>query len=380
MRRFALVFCLAIFSGLPALAHRLSSASLRLEPAPDNAGWRGRLVMPLRDLATLVPIDANNDAAITWGELQSADAALQAQILTHVSLQCGEAPLGIRFDPVAADTLAGEPCASWSFATTNAPTAPSPLISIRYTLLFDVDADHRCLVRFASGSPSDPGLPATAVLSPDQPTVSFPTDARPALPPSLAAFVGEGVHHIWIGFDHILFLLALLLPSVLERTRGPTATATPFGPVALHVARVVTAFTVAHSITLTLAAFEIVRLPSRLVETIIAASVAIAALNNLIPFLKERTWQVAFGFGLIHGFGFAGVLAELDLPRSAFARGLLGFNLGVEIGQLAIVALFLPVAFAVRHSWFYRRLAFQGGSIAIIGVATLWTAQRAFNW
>ena len=143
--------------------------------------------------------------------------------------------------------------------------------------------------------------------------------------------------------------------------------------------RIVTAFTVAHSITLSLATLGLVTLPSRIVESSIAASVVLAALNNVYPVAHGRRWMVAFGFGLLHGFGFASVLVDLGLPQGALALALLGFNLGVECGQLAIVAAFLPLAYAVRRSWFYRRVVLLGGSLVIAVVASVWFVERAFN-
>ena len=143
--------------------------------------------------------------------------------------------------------------------------------------------------------------------------------------------------------------------------------------------KVVTSFTVAHSITLSLAALSVISLPSRLVESTIALSVLLAALNNLKPLVAERRWAVAFAFGLIHGFGFASVLTDLGLPQGALLLALVGFNLGVELGQLAIVGAFLPVAYALRGSWFYRRLVFSGGSAAIALVAAVWLAERVFD-
>ena len=364
-----------------AYAHRLSSASLQMQWADRGTRLTGQWNVALRDLATQVSIDADQDAAITWAELQAADHALQAYVLQHLKVvsPAQDAPLPLEFDSVAVDSIAGEPCAAWSFSV-NLPEALSE-VQIRYSLLFESDPDHRCLLRFQF--PDGNASPITAVLGPDSPTFSVPLgqgDSGHPARTSMGAFIAEGVHHIWIGYDHILFLLALLLPSVARRQSGRFVVEEHFRTVTLQVLQVVTAFTVAHSITLGLAAFEILRLPSRWVETAIAASVAIAATNNLIPWLRDRTWQVAFGFGLIHGFGFAGVLSDLELPRSTFAKGVLGFNLGVEAGQLAIVAVFLPVAFALRHSWIYQRFAFQGGSVAIVGVATLWVAQRAFGF
>jgi HupE / UreJ protein len=142
---------------------------------------------------------------------------------------------------------------------------------------------------------------------------------------------------------------------------------------------VVTAFTIAHSITLTLAALQIISLPSRWVESAIAASVVLAAVNNLYPVVERKRWLVAFTFGLIHGFGFASVLTELGLPKDALVLSLLGFNLGVEIGQLAIVAVFLPVAYMLRNTVLYRKGIFVGGSILTMLIALVWLAERVFN-
>jgi hypothetical protein len=140
----------------------------------------------------------------------------------------------------------------------------------------------------------------------------------------------------------------------------------------------VTSFTVAHSITLSLSALDVVLLPSRLVESGIAASVVFAALNNVVPMLEGDRWAAAFMLGLLHGFGFSATLLDLGLPRHALVLTLFGFNVGVEIGQLVVVAMFLPVAFLVRGSPQYRRVALVGGSIAITLVASVWFVERAF--
>ncbi len=142
--------------------------------------------------------------------------------------------------------------------------------------------------------------------------------------------------------------------------------------------KVVTAFTLAHSLTLTLASLELVTLPSRWVESAIAASVAVAALNNLVPLFRGRRPLAAFAFGLLHGFGFAGVLADLGLPQSSLVLSLFGFNVGVELGQLAIVAVFLPLAFLTRRTAFYRGLM-TGGSALIVIIGALWFVERAFD-
>jgi hypothetical protein len=173
--------------------------------------------------------------------------------------------------------------------------------------------------------------------------------------------------------------MALLLPSVLRRRLAGARwqPADHFGEVLRDVLTVVTAFTLAHSITLILSSLGWVRLPVRLVETAIALSVAVAALNNLVRGVDAR-WAVAFALGLLHGFGFSNVLLDVGLPGRHLVAALLGFNLGVELGQLAVVAAFLPLAFLVRRSRGYR-VALWLASAAMVAVALYWSVQRALG-
>ena len=222
------------------------------------------------------------------------------------------------------------------------------------------------------------GASQSAVLSPDRPVAELKAGTSSRLGQFLD-YLKEGVWHIWIGFDHILFLLSLLLPAVLTFRDRRWMPVGQFRPAFWDVVRVVTSFMLAHSITLSLAALEVVTLPSRVVESTIALSVVLAALNNVRPVIEERRWLMAFVFGLIHGFGFASVLADLGLPRNALLLALVGFNLGVEAGQLAIVAAFLPLAFLLRATPLYRRGIMTGGSVLIAVVAGIWLLERAFD-
>ena len=157
------------------------------------------------------------------------------------------------------------------------------------------------------------------------------------------------------------------------------APAPSFSAAFWDVFKVVTSFTVAHSITLSLAALGVISLPSRLVESAIAASVVLAALNNVRPVVNAGRWIIAFCFGLIHGFGFASMLTELGLPQSSLLQALLAFNLGVELGQLLLVAAFLPIAYASRQTRFYSRAMLVGGSAGVAAIALLWLLERALN-
>jgi hypothetical protein len=141
----------------------------------------------------------------------------------------------------------------------------------------------------------------------------------------------------------------------------------------------VTAFSAAHSLTLSLAALGVVRLPAALTEPAIAASVVIAGVNNVRPLFGRHRWVVAFALGLLHGFGFSSVLTDAGLAPSRLLSSLLGFNLGVELGQLAIVAAFVPAAFLLRRTVAYRRVALVGGSAAIALVATVWFIARVLD-
>jgi hypothetical protein len=194
-----------------------------------------------------------------------------------------------------------------------------------------------------------------------------------------ADYVKHGVWHIWIGFDHILFLLALLLPAVLLWRDASWDGGASLRAAVIDVLKIVTAFTLAHSITLSLATLGVLSVPSRLVESAIAASVVLAALNNIWPLFHGRRALAAFAFGLIHGFGFASVLLDLGLPSSSLLVSLVGFNAGVELGQIAIVAVFLPLAYLARNTAFYRKAVLVGGSALIAAVSLVWLAERLFN-
>jgi hypothetical protein len=176
-----------------------------------------------------------------------------------------------------------------------------------------------------------------------------------------------------------LFLFSLLLPAVLFRTGRQWLPHGSLPPAFTEVCKIVTAFTFAHSVTLSLASFGILRLPARLSESAIALSVVLAALNNVVPIVRSRRWVVAFCFGLVHGFGFANVLLDLGLTGGTTAIALLGFNLGVEAGQLAIIAVFMPIAFWLRATLLYRRVLVTGGSLAIATIGALWLIERSFD-
>jgi len=335
-----------------AWAHKPSDSYLML--TPSGAGVDGRWDIALRDLANVIDFPD----PITWADLLARQDLVKAYALDRLTLE------GCKVTPRPGISVASHTDGTYAVLRFRAD-CERPELVLDYRLFFDVDAQHRGLVRIDGGP--------TLVLSAKEHVARAGPGRNP-----LGRMVREGVLHIWTGYDHVLFLLALLLPSVLRRERGVWTPAPSLRVALVDVLRIVTAFTVAHSVTLSLAALGIVTLPSRLVESAIAASVVLAAINNLYPLLREDRWLAAFVLGLMHGFGFSATLMDLDLPRADLVTALFGFNLGVEVGQLAIVAVFVPLAFFVRRSPLYHRGVLSVGSAGILALACVWLVERAF--
>jgi hypothetical protein len=352
-----------------ALAHKPSDSYLRIIGGKDqlSAQWD----ISLKDLEFLIGLDADRNGEITWGELKAQRQAIAAHALSrlHLSADGRECNLQVAELLVTHHSDGGYAVLALQ---TDCP-GNARVLEIRYSLLFDVDPTHRGLVLYTNG----PSV-STNVLSPDAPALQLRTGQR-GVWQSFADYVREGVWHIWIGYDHILFLLSLLLPAVLQRRDNHWHAVEDFRPACKSVLKIVTVFTLAHSITLWLAVMEYVTLPGRLVEATIALSIVITAVNNLYPVLPLSGWAIAFVFGLVHGFGFANVLVDLGLSKETLAVALLGFNVGVELGQIAIVLAFLPLAFLLRDTAFYRRVVFGLGSVLVAIVGGIWLVERLGN-
>jgi hypothetical protein len=374
MNRLALAFATFIAFALfaivrPAHAHKPSDSYLSFEV--DGARAHGRWDIAVRDLEYALDLDGDGDGTITWSEIHGRRAEIASYAGARLSVRAeGEACTTTMRDDAA---IAGHSDGAYvvlRFESTCRRAIAE--LGIDYRLFFDLDPQHRGLVRVDAG-----GTTVNHTVSATAPSAVIDlSGASPAR--QLRRMMHEGIVHIWTGYDHVLFLFALLLPSVLRREGKKWVAVRELRPALLDVLRVVTAFTVAHSITLSLAALDVVDLPSRLVESVIAASVVAAAANNLYPVLRHDRWMAAFVLGLMHGFGFSSTLKDLDLPRSNLLLTLFGFNAGVEAGQIAIVLAFVPLAFLARRTTGYRRVALIGGSVAIAAVAAVWLVERAF--
>ncbi len=365
-----LAFALVALVAVPAHAHKPSDSYLTLGVAGARVAVRWDIA--LRDLDNVLALDRDGDGTLTWGEVRARRDEIAALARGRLTLRADE-----EVCPLGPPGLLVAEHSDGTYAVlemeASCPAAPR-ILDVDYELFFDVDPQHHGVARIDDGAGT-----RTAIFTAADRRQRFEATTL-GRGHQLAAAVRLGVAHIFSGVDHLLFLIALLLPSVLVQAgkRGPWEPVVRLRRALADVLKIVTAFTIAHSITLSLSALGVLRLPSRFVEAGIAASVVFAALNNLVPLLAKDRWTAAFALGLLHGFGFSATLMDLGLPRENLVVTLFGFNLGVEIGQLGVVALFVPLAFAVRKTTAYRRVAFLGGSAAIAGVAAVWFVERAF--
>lgn len=367
--RWVIAAILAMTFGSTAQAHKPSDSYLRIRGGNDvlTAQWD----IALKDLEFIIGLDANQDGDITWGELKDKRDAISAHALSRLRIVADETECGVEVTELKVTEHSDGSYAVLELATDAA--GDSRVLKIEYSLLFDVDPTHRGLVLYENGA-----TVSTHVLSPTDSKLEVNT-SESGLLKTFATYVGEGVWHIWIGYDHILFLISLLLPAVLVLNNKAWQPVEEFKPALRTVTKVVTVFTIAHSITLWLAVMEYVAIPSQFIEATIAFSIVVTALNNLYPILPFSSWVIAFAFGLIHGFGFANVLLDLGLSSVALGVSLFGFNVGVELGQLAIVLAFLPFAFLLRHTELYKWVVFRLGSVVVAVVALIWMYERIFN-
>jgi hypothetical protein len=357
-------------------AHNLGDSYLYLQIYREQLS--GRFEISLEDLNKGFRLKGT-PREITAANLDEHAEFLKQYYREHVTISAANTPLAIRFTQHRLlDVNGGFVLLPFEFERLE--RVPERL-TIDYRVLFDEVPGHRGFLlvehNWATGTFANEGQ-ISLVFSPGSTRQDFDIASGGRLRGFLAV-VWLGTDHIWMGFDHVMFLVALLLPAVLVRRDGRWREGADFMPALTNVVKIVTAFTVAHSVTLSLASLGLVHLPGRFVEVVIAASIAIAAADLVYPVFRGRIWLVVFGFGLFHGFGFAGALEEMGLLRENLGLSLLGFNLGVELGQLAIVMLLFPILFALRRLAVYRQFALPLAATAMILISMGWVVERAFD-
>ncbi len=380
-----------------ASAHKSSDAYLTL--TMDAQRTTLRVDVALRDLDRDLALDSNDDGNITWGEVRSRWGDIDRLMRKSIQLHVSRTPCTARsVDNPKLDDHSDGTYAVLEYGVDCAATAGDGSVAMQYSLFQQTDADHRGLLRLQvndgaarpmvlvpSGerqllamapratTNSGPGVAASAPGAPDG---AVPAHAAPS---GFTGFVAEGARHIAAGWDHILFIVTLMLVVVFRRDSKTWVVQARAKAVWVEAMKVVTAFTLTHSITLALAASGVLSPPSRWVESIIALSVLIAALDNVKPWLPLPRWTMAALFGLFHGFGFAGPLQDLGLRGAALVVPLFGFNIGVELGQLLIAAVVLPWLLLARRHAAYRQWVMPTLSIGVAVLALVWLLERALD-
>lgn len=343
---------------LPAIAaaHLGSSKYLRVELVGDRVA----VEVAVEAVDASMELDLGED--VDEAAIASRGDRVRAWLRDGIAVSAGGAPCAATAGPLGWQTRDER-----RFVTVDLEyVCPVGDRALRDDTVFPDDAQHEAFVHVVLG---DEG--GAQVLRAGRRDLSL--GGVPSWADVVGIFAAEGALHFATGYDHVLFLLSLLLGAGFVARRESTRAA------GKDVAVLVTAFTLGHSVTLAVAALGLVLLPSRLVETVIAASiVAVAALNVARPEERRAMPWLAVGFGLIHGFGFSSVLAGL-LPRHQMIPSLVAFNVGIELAQLGFVALALgPLAWAARRDG-YRRWVVQAGSVVIAALAAVWMIERALD-
>jgi HupE / UreJ protein len=364
-------WCLAmLLCSQPLLAHSFSNAYLNLSVA--GSAVTGQLRLRLQDVPWLVNLDSNHDLQLGWGELQAGQAALQQVVQQQFAIAADQQDCPLRLSPLHLQKLntgvfVALPFVAQCPAVLSA--APQQLV-LNYSVLMRTDASHRGIVELHSGDKT-----FTEVFTPTQQQLTFDFTSSPTAAGQLA-FVQEGIWHIWTGYDHLLFLLALLLPLFVARDTGLHWHLPAPKVVMKTVLWTLTAFTFAHSLMLLLATLLELQLASAVVETLIAITVALSGVNVIYPIFSRNHGIVVFCFGLVHGLGFAGALRDLTLPTEQFVQNLLSFNIGVEAGQLALGALCFPLLLYLRNKQYYQRLVQPLLALGIFSIGIAWAFER----
>jgi HupE / UreJ protein len=357
------VFCM--LCAPKAESHESSTSYLKLDAKTDGS-LDGSFDVGVLDLSFSVPLDADGDGRVLWREVEAAQPAIAALIAGKLIVERGGRQCTFHVTDVLVTRHVGEPYLSLPFAGRCEAVG---LLRIRSDLFFSEDSGHRTLFDVRTASETAAGFLMESAREWKQSQAPQPWT-------TFAAFVVQGIWHVWTGYDHLAFLLSLLLPCALTAGLGAWRPAEGLKVVLRDLLRIITAFTVAHSITLGLATLHVVSFRARIIEPMIAATIIIAALLNLFPRAVRLRLPLAFSFGLIHGFGFALALSELAPVRGQIVALLAGFNIGVELAQLSVVLLVAPVLVLLRQSAVYATRLMPAASVAVAAAGFIWLGAR----
>ena len=366
------------------LAHKASDAYFKIDDGVQSNTLALQITIAVKDIDSAIEVlDANNDRQLSWGEIKAAIPDIARWLNGDVVMSCAAKPQNADWQ---FESLEQRSDGAYVRFGASLPCAKASSVAIDYKLFAGLDASHRLLLNSRIG-----GVQAAAVLAPQvrsglelrASSSSLAVIETATGPQTLFRFIPEGIHHILSGYDHLAFLLALLLPINLfvkaDPSNRPLARASY--PGLGRLLRTITGFTIGHSITLLLANLDVISVSPNWVEPAIAASIAISAALNIWPVKWLRGDVLALAFGLVHGLGFSGAMREADVSGSLLLWGIGGFNIGVELGQLLLLVVWAASTWIVLRvlavSWKrYQTVVVKAGSWALIGIASYWFIQR----
>jgi len=323
-----------------------------------------------------IPLDLDQDGTISKSELDSEISKVQEYVRARIRISFNDQDYPLEFTSYKLEHIEVGYYLQLHYSLANFEHIPDSL-TFDYSVLFDTDPAPRCLLLIGydyytgTGNPLNPSL----IFTPEKPRqtldLSFSSPAR-----ELRTFLREGVYHLWIGINHILFLVALILPIVLDRQATGWRPAAKFRPAVWNLVKIAAALMLAQCITLSLGALQGTVLPTVALAAAVALSVVLVALNNLFTLVRKRIWMLAFGFGLLHGFAFASDLLQLTQSTRSTLPACIGFCVGIEAGQITLIALFFPLLFLLRSQKYYRPVFLHGLSAGVGGLALVWFIQN----
>ncbi|MES2662786.1 MAG: HupE/UreJ family protein [Pseudomonadota bacterium] len=339
----------------------------------DSQIFNGEILLAIPDIAHAIGLDANKNDVVTWNEITQSKNQINTYVYSHLKIN-------------VSSTTATKNCVLPDFSYALKDLSDSTYLSLEFknacsfkeldkfesltikdSLFFEYDDQHKGILNFIHQNHS-----SAFIFTKDNNDLSIDLkdmSKQSAVKSAVISFMHEGMVHIWSGYDHLVFLLALILPIFSISTAR-------FSHQFIDLVKIITAFSVAHSLTLSSVIFKWITIPSRIVESLIALSVIIAGLNVIWPIFKHKTWLVGLGFGLIHGFGFASAIGDLDWQQGQVLLNVFSFNVGVEIGQIVVVIFILPLLWSLKKSKKIDTLLNPILGATITGFGAFWLFER----
>ena len=373
---FCAVLCL-LLSGQRTEAHRLNETYVYF--SVSDTALTGRFEATTSDIQLVIPVDEDGNGEVSLEELEANADEIYKYFAQRLSLWDGDRAVEITPAEIKVLPTPQGDFAQIGFKVLDLAPVPDEL-GIQYRPLTDaINPEHLGYGLIENNTRTgivDNEGHVSLVFNASNARQTLHLSGEP-LGGVFVDFLRQGIFHIWKGFDHLIFLISLMLPAVMLAGGKKWVPQESFAPAFMNVIKLVTVFTLSHIVAFSIAVFGIVNLPIPLVVTVITLAIVAVALMNMFPaYQKFLIWAVVI-FGVFHGLGYANILAPLGMDPSAKWVGIAGFNLGIELGQIAVVLIALPVIWLFRNWSLYPQLAFNFGSICLVLLAGVWYLERA---